>query len=157
MPVVGASVLDSILAIAGAIVLIGTAIGILRKGVRGSVDLVRVVVAAARAPRNALDSVVPMLRAEVASAVVELPPAYADERLTGPALGWIRGEFDVMAFAVRRPGDSKWAAGGKVSNLPLPATTELALVGEQADIEIVRSRLDQAYRSSRAEADTRRP
>ena len=106
--------------------------------------------AAATAPDSALSSVIPLLRQDVASGILVLPAPYDGQPLTGERLSWLRQEFHVTAFAIRRPGSEEWVGGGRVSDTPLPSGTELAVLGEQADIEQVRRRLENGYRTTPA-------
>ena len=103
--------------------------------------------AAATAPDSALSSVIPLLRRDVASDILVLPAPYDGQPLTSEHLNWLRQEFHVTAFAIRRPGSEEWAGGGRISDMRLPSGTELAVLGEQADIEQVRRRLEASYRA----------
>jgi hypothetical protein len=98
--------------------------------------------AAKNAPDSVLEAVIPLLREDVASDVLELPDAYAGKRLVDPELAWLRQELNVTVFAINRPGDGDaWTGGGRVSTLPLPAGTKLAVLGEAPDIAAARARL----------------
>jgi hypothetical protein len=97
--------------------------------------------AAKAAPDSALEAVLPLLRDDVASEVVEVGPAYAGKRLVDPELAWLRQELNVTVFAIQRPGDERWSGGGRVSTTPLPQGTKLALVGERSDVEVAADRL----------------
>jgi hypothetical protein len=114
-------------------------------GVSVETKLAEVLEAAARAPSSALEAVLPMLRGNVASDVVTLPPAYDGQQLKSDALAWIRQKHDVSAFAVKRPDENEWIGGGRISELALPEGTELALVGDRADLGLVRDRLQDGY------------
>ena len=98
--------------------------------------------AAKGAPDNALEAVIPLLREDVASDVLEVGGSFAGKRLVDPELAWLRQELNVTVFAVNRPGDGeRWTGGGRISDLPLPAGTRLAVLGEQADIAAAVTRL----------------
>jgi hypothetical protein len=97
--------------------------------------------AAADAPDSALEAVIPLLREDAASDVLVLPDAFDGKRLIDPELQFIRQELDITVFAVLRPGDEKWAGGGRVSTTLLPRGTKLAVIGEGASIEILRQRM----------------
>jgi hypothetical protein len=104
-------------------------------------------VAAATAPDAAISSVIPLLRRDVASDVVTLSPPYDGQPLTSDRLSWIRQEFNITVFALRRPGDDDWSGGGRISDMRLPSGSELAVLGDQADIDQVRRRLQDGYRA----------
>jgi hypothetical protein len=98
--------------------------------------------AAKEAPDSVLEAVIPLLREDVGSDVVELGPSYDGKRLVDPELAWLRPELNITVFAINRPGDGdRWTGGGRVSELQLPAGTKLALVGERADIAAAAERL----------------
>jgi hypothetical protein len=98
--------------------------------------------AARNAPDSALEAVIPLLRQDVASDVLEVAGVHADKRLIDPELSWLRQELNVTVFAVHRPGDNdRWSAGGAISTLSLPEGTRLAVLGDRADIENARQRL----------------
>ena len=98
--------------------------------------------AAREAPDSVLEALIPLLREDVASDVLELPSAYAGKRLVDPELAWLRPELNVTVFAINRPGDGDaWTGGGRVSTLPLPAGTKLAVLGEAPDIAAAITRL----------------
>jgi hypothetical protein len=97
--------------------------------------------AAAHAPESALEAVLPVLREDVASDVFPLPSAFDGKRLTDSELEFIRQELYVTVFAVLRPGDEKWSAGGRVSDTVLSTGTRIAVVGQRADIDLLRRRL----------------
>jgi hypothetical protein len=105
-------------------------------------------IAAATAPDSAVSSVIPLLRRDVASDILVLPAAYHGQPLTSEHLSWLRQEFHVTAFALRRPGSEEWSGGGRISDVRLPTGSELAVLGEQADIEQVKSRLEDGYRAA---------
>lgn len=105
-------------------------------------------VAAATAPDMALAAVIPLLRRDVASEVIKLPPAYDGLALTDADLTWIRQKFNATVFAVRRPGDEEWSGGGRISDLRLPEGSEIALLGERADLDQVAQRLASGYRGT---------
>lgn len=98
--------------------------------------------AAKSAPDSALAAVIPLLRQDVASDVLDVPEQYAGKRLIDTDLAWLRQDLNVTVFAVRRPGGGeRWAGGGVISTLPLTAGSELAVLGERADIDAARRRL----------------
>jgi hypothetical protein len=91
--------------------------------------------AAKDAPDSALEAVIPLLREDVASDVIEVGQALDGKRLIDPELSWLRQELKVTVFAINRPGDGeKWTGGGRISDMPLPAGTKLAVLGEQSDV-----------------------
>jgi hypothetical protein len=98
--------------------------------------------AAKGAPDSALEAVIPLLREDVASDVLEIGAAFAGKRLIDPELAWLRQELHVTVFAINRPGDGeKWTGGGRISDMPLPAGTKLAVLGEPADVAAAASRM----------------
>jgi len=100
--------------------------------------------AAEDAPDGVLAAVIPLLRGDVASDILEIPPALSEKKLTDPELTWLRKDVNVTAFAIQRPGDGdEWIGGGRISEISLPAGTRLAVLGERDDIEVARSRLSQ--------------
>jgi hypothetical protein len=103
--------------------------------------------AAKKAPDSVLEAVIPLLREEVGSDVAELGNSYDGKRLVDPELEWLRKELNVTVFAVNRPRDGeRWIGGGRVSDLPLPAGSKLALVGERADIAAAVQRLSEVVK-----------
>ena len=101
--------------------------------------------AAEDAPDSVLEAVIPLLREDAASHVLELGEAFDGKRLLDPALSWLRKDVNVTVFAVSRPGDGeKWTGGGRVSTLPLPRGTRLAVIGEAPDIAAAEARLSQS-------------
>ena len=100
--------------------------------------------AAKEAPDSVLEAVIPLLREDVASDVIEVGPSFDGKRLTDPELSWLRQDLKVTVFAVNRPGDGeRWTGGGRVSELPLPTGSRLAVLGERADIVAAEPRLAQ--------------
>jgi hypothetical protein len=98
--------------------------------------------AAKKAPDSVLEAVIPLLREDAASDVIELGAAFSGKRLVDPELMWIRQELNVTVFAVNRPGDGEqWSGGGRISDMQLPEGTKLAVVGERADIRAAEERL----------------
>lgn len=98
--------------------------------------------AAKDAPDSVLEAVIPLLREDVASDVIEVGPSLNGKRLIDPELAWLRQELNVTVFAVNRPGDGEtWTGGGRISQLPLPTGTKLAVLGEQPDIVAAEERL----------------
>jgi len=98
--------------------------------------------AAKDAPDSVLEAVIPLLREDVASDVIEVGPSFNGKRLVDPELAWLRQELNVTVFAVNRPGDGEtWTGGGRVSQLPFPTGTKLAVLGEQPDIVAAEERL----------------
>lgn len=99
--------------------------------------------AAKKAPDSVLEAVLPLLRDDVASDVVEVGPTFAGRRLIDPELAWMRKDLNVTVFAIERPGDQAWMGGGRVSTTPLPEGTKLALLGERPDVNTAVERLRQ--------------
>lgn len=97
--------------------------------------------AAKSAPDSALEAVLPLLRDDVASDVLEVGPAHAGKRLVDPELAWLRQELNVTVFAIQRPGDERWSGGGRVSTTALPEGTKLAVLGERPDVTAAGNRL----------------
>lgn len=97
--------------------------------------------AAKSAPESAFEAVLPLLRDDVASDVIELGPTYAGARLVDPELSWLRPELNVTVIAIQRPGDVAWSGGGRISTTPLTAGTRLAVFGERPDIAAAAERL----------------
>ena len=98
--------------------------------------------AAKDAPDSVLEAVIPLLREDVASDVIEVGPTYNGKRLIDPELSWLRQELNIHVFAVNRPGDGeKWSGGGRISELPLPTGSRPAVVGEKPDIVAAEPRL----------------
>ena len=94
------------------------------------------------APDRALEAVTPLLREDVASDVFEVGKSSDGKRLLDPELSWIRRELNVTVIAINRPGDGeKWTGGGRISDMPLPAGTRLAVLGEQADVAAAARRI----------------
>ena len=103
---------------------------------------VEFVAAAVKAPDTTLAAVIPLLRQDAASSVLELPAHLGGRRLRDPELSWVRQELNVTVFAIQRPADGQaWCGGGRISEMVLPATTKLAVVGDKSDIGVVRERL----------------
>jgi hypothetical protein len=98
--------------------------------------------AAKEAPDSVLEAVIPLLREDVASDVIEVGPSFDGKRLVDPELAWLRQELNVTVFALNRPGDGeRWTGGGRISEIQLPAGSRLAVLGERPDILSAESRL----------------
>jgi hypothetical protein len=100
--------------------------------------------AAKDAPDGVLESVIPLLRQDVASDVLEVGQAFHEKRLVDPELTWLRQDLNVTVFAIQRPGDGEaWVGGGQISAMSLPMGTRLAVLGDRPDIDLARNRLAQ--------------
>ncbi len=93
--------------------------------------------AAASATDSSLETMIPLLAedVDVSTAVVTLSAKYDGKNLTEPDLQWIRQELNVSVFAAKRPNDSTWRGGGRISTLRLGTGTELAVAGDGPDIQ----------------------
>lgn len=99
------------------------------------------IAAAVDADDHALAAVIPVLRDDIGSGVARVGHAFDGRCLSDPELQWIRKDLNVQAIAIKRPGESKWAGGGRITMMRLPAGSELALVGDQADVDLAVARL----------------
>jgi hypothetical protein len=103
----------------------------------------QVLLAAAEAPDEVLAATLPLLRVDFASRILVLPPQYAGFRLIDPGLAFIRQKFKVTVFAILLPFESKWRAGGAISENTLPSGTQLLVCGKPGAVAQLARQLEE--------------
>lgn len=101
----------------------------------------RVAAAARTAPVESLHGVLPLLESgDVAVEQVPLSPALVGHKLTDPDASFIRQELKVSVIAAQLPGETRWHAGGEISDLTLPEGTILLVAGPRNALQRLHER-----------------